>query len=293
VKHAGSGLLRGAIDLHTHCFPEIHREFPMVQDDAEMAEHAARAGMAGYVLKSHLWPTMDRAYHLAQRVPRVEVFPSITLNTLVGGCQPGVLEAAVKQGARAAWLPTWSSANDLSRNGFSRLVRAELPGLVPDAGICLLTKSGALTDAARAVVRVACDAGIVLNTGHVSIGETLAVAAEAERIGFTRLVFTHPDSASVGATDEQVVEAARRGATVEWTFHGMLPDAQRITPRRVAEWIDTLGPDRCVLTTDTFGKAGLPMADLFAYYLGLLVETGVDEADLRRMIVQNPAALLG
>ncbi len=264
----------------------------MAQDDAEMAGHAARAGMAGYVLKSHLWPTMDRAYHLAQRVPQVDVLPSITLNALVGGCHPGVLETAVKQGARAAWLPTWSSHNDLSRNGFSRLIRAELPGLVPDVGISLLTKSGALTDVARAVVRVACDARIVLNTGHVSAEETLAVAAESERIGFTKLVVTHPDSASVGATDEQVVEAARRGATIEWTFHGMLPDAQRITPQRVAEWVDTLGADRCVLTTDTFGRAGLPMADLLVYYMGLLVEAGVGDAEVKRMTAENPAALL-
>jgi hypothetical protein len=159
--------------------------------------------------------------------------------------------------------------------------------------VYLLSETGALTDQARAVVEVARDANLVLSTGHISPEESLALAAEAERIGFTKLVFTHPDSSSVGASDDQIREAVKRGALIEWTFHGMLPNAQRIGPRRVAEWVAEIGAERCVLTTDSFGPVGLPMADLFRYYLGLLTEFGVADADLRAMAVDNPRKLLG
>ena len=50
---------------------------------------------------------------------------------------------------------------------------------------------------------------------------------------------------------------------------------------------------RCVLTTDTFGRASLPMADMFLYYLTLLSDVGISDSDLALMAKTIPAALLG
>lgn len=259
-----------------------------------MARYCLERGMAGYVLKSHLWPTMDRAYHLRQQVPELLVVPGIALNLTTGGVAPGIVETALKQGAGVIWMPTWSSAHDLARNGFSRLIRAELPGLIPEgyAGIRLIDDDGKLKPEVRDVVRLAADADVVLSSGHISPEETLAIAREADRIGFRKFIFSHPDSHSVSASDEYVLEAARLGAFIEWTFNGMLPIAQRITPAKVAEWIERLGPERCVLTTDTFGRASLPMADLFMYYMTLLSDAGVSDENLALMTKTTPAALL-
>lgn len=291
---AGTDLLRGAFDLHTHGYPEIHLGFGTELADIEMAEYARSRDMAGYVLKSHIWPTMDRAYHIGRQIPGIRVVSSIVLNTLVGGIRPGIVDAAVSQGAGAVWFPTWSSANDLQRGGFSRLVRRMLPGLQSfmEEGLTVLNGSGGLSGPARDVLHVANEAGIAVGTGHLSPREVLALAGEAERIGFERLIFTHPDSNSVGAADDEILEAARRGAYVEWTFVGMLPASQRIRPQTVVEWIGKLGPERCVLTTDTFGDAGLPEPDLFQLYLGTLASLGVADADLRLMAVENPLAII-
>jgi hypothetical protein len=295
VRQLSQELLQGAIDLHTHGFPEIHPDFGMAQDDIEMAEYARAAGMAGYVLKSHIWPTVDRAYHVRRHVQDILVVSSITLNSIVGGCNPGIVETAITQGIRAIWMPTWSAKNDLTHGGFSPVLRAELPGLIQacGSGISIIDDDGNLTGNARSVLRIAAAAEIVVSTGHISTAEALALAAYAEHIGFRRLVFTHPDVPAIGASESALTEFAGHGGYIEWTFGGMLPRSQRIHPSRIVELVGTLGADRCVMTTDTFGRGSLPMPDLFRMYIGTMLECGLSAADLRTMIVDNPRRLLG
>lgn len=288
-------LLVGTFDLHVHGYPEIHPGLGMALDDFEQAEYAKSKGMAGYLLKSHLWPTMDRVYHIRQRVEGIRVSPSITLNSLLGGIEPGVVEAAVLQGCEAVFFPTWTSANDLEKKGFSRTIRKELPSLEPlmQIGQSVLDETGALTPKARDVLLVAQQADILVSTGHLSGRESVALAQEAERIGFGKLLVTHPDSRSVAASDEEITEAAKCGAFIEWTLHGMMPKSQRTKPERVVEWISQIGASRCVLTTDVFGRSSLPEPDEFQLYLGLLHELGVSVEDIKQMSKTNPLSLIG
>lgn len=285
----------GAFDLHTHGYPEIRPGFGVELDDVAMAECARSRGMAGYVLKSHLWPTMDRAYHIHQQVDGIRVVPSVVLNSLVGGIQAGVLETAITQGAGAAWFPTWSSANDLTRGGFSARLKQMLPGLeaLMKQGLTVLNSVGGLTPEARDVLRVAKEHEIVLGTGHLSGKEAVALADAAQHIGYERLIFTHPDSHSVDAADEDIVEAAKCGAYIEWRFIGTLRVSPRIGTQQVVEWIARIGADRCVLTSDTFGGSSLPEPDIFRSHLGALRDLGVVEEDLRKMAVYNPQFLVG
>ncbi len=288
-------LLVGAFDLHTHGFPEINLGLGMALDDFEQAEYAKSRGMAGYVLKSHIWPTMDRVYHIRQRVDGIHVVPSIVLNSIIGGIQPGVLEAAILQGCEAVFFPTWTSANDLKSGGFSRIIRRELPSLevFMKEGLSVLGETGDLTANARDVLRVAKEAEILVSTGHLSGKEIVALAQEADRIGFTRLVITHPDSNSVGARDEEIIEAARCGAFIEWTLHGTMPKSQRIKPQKIVEWIQRLGPQSCVLTTDVFGPASLPEPDELQMYFGILLDLGVSAEEIKLMSHANPISLVG
>ena len=62
-------LIKGAWDLHCHCYPELSLEHRARQDDVEMVSAIASRGMAGVVLKSHLWPTPARACYLQRHVP--------------------------------------------------------------------------------------------------------------------------------------------------------------------------------------------------------------------------------
>jgi hypothetical protein len=131
-------LLEGAIDLHHHGYPEISFDVRTRLEDVEEFEHSRRAGMAAVVLKSHMWPTVGRAYLLSRAVPGIDIIPSITLNSVVGGFSPIAVESAALQGARVLFMPTWSARNDLERSGFSRLMRRYVPSvgaIAPEAGL--------------------------------------------------------------------------------------------------------------------------------------------------------------
>lgn len=287
-------MLDGAIDLHVHGYPELKIGYGEGLDDVRMARRAKKKGLGGYVLKSHVWPTMDRVYHIRRRVKGIGIEGGIVLNSLLGGVSPGVVEMAVAQGAKAVWFPTWSSANDLRRGGFSKLVRDVLPGLDPfmGQGLTVIDDWGRLTAEARDVLAVAKSGGVMVGTGHLSPAEALALAGEAERIGFNRLVFTHPDSNSVGASEGEILEAAKRGAYIEWCFNAVSPTSQRMKAQRVVEWINVLGADRCVLSTDIFGRAPLLEPDLFQFFVGTLHNLGLSDAQVKTMVVENPRLIL-
>jgi len=125
-------LLEGAIDLHCHGYPEICFEVKMRAEDLEAAQLAAQAKMKGFVLKSHMWPTVGRAYQLRNQLKGVEVWPSMTLNTSAGGFSPWTVESALKQGAKVIWMPTWSAKNDIQRGGFSHLMKGWLTTMNSD-----------------------------------------------------------------------------------------------------------------------------------------------------------------
>lgn len=291
-----SDVLRGAYDIHVHGYPEGRADADHVADDIDAARLAAELGMSGCVLKSHFWPTMGRAYHINRSVPGFEALPSITLNSLVGGISPAVAEMAILQGARAIWLPTWSATNDRARGGLSARLPKIFPRaseIVPEGGLQAV-KNGEVGPEVKEVLRVAAEAGIAVGTGHLSGAEGVAIAREADRIGFRQLVFTHPWSNSVGATHEQIRAAAELGAWIEMTFVGMLPARQYVAPRNVEEVIELAGVEQCILSTDGgYDTWSSPAPTLMSLCAGNLMYAGISGQAIRTMIVDNPRKLLG
>lgn len=133
-------LLRDAIDMHVHGYPELGMQWRMRTTDLVMVDLAQACGMAGIVLKSHFWPAMDRAHLLQESLgsDSLRIFSSITLNPLIGGLQPTTVEAAALHGARVVFMPTWGAANDVCHGGVVRrqLVDNFLPSLEAYLGRC-------------------------------------------------------------------------------------------------------------------------------------------------------------
>lgn len=284
-----SPLLQGAIDMHYHGYPEITLGVRARLDDVEVLEMARSMGMRGIVFKSQMWPSMSRVHFLHQHVPGIESFGSIVLNSVVGGLSPWVVDAAARQGAKVVWLPTWSSIHKLGLDGFSKFMKAWFPTMTFEPGLSCVDSSGKVTSEVRSIIGIAKNMDLVLCTGHVSPNESLSIAQEAERIGFTKLVFTHPLSGSVGATLEQTKEMAKRGAYIELIalniFYGNALD-------RMLEFISALGAKQCILSTDAFMEWVPPGPEFLRMFIGRLLISGIDEDSIRTMVRDNPATLL-
>jgi hypothetical protein len=290
-------ILKGAIDLHHHGFPEISFEAKTRLEDVDEMSIARNAGMLGIVLKSHMFPTMGRAYHLRNLVPGIEIFPSITLNYAVGGLNPLAIESAAKQGAKVVFMPTWSAEHDIERGGMSRhlrhfIDRAEST-LRPGKGIRLTGTNGKLLQETRECLDCARQYGMTICTGHVSPKESIALALEAKDYGINEVIFSHPDSNSVGANRQEIRDMCALGAVCEFCALGCLPPLMRMKPKDFADIVGDIGEDKVILTTDYFFEWSPPGPETMRMLIGTFLALGMSETAVRKMVRENPARMLG
>lgn len=289
-------LLLGAIDFHHHGYPEVSYEMLTRLEDTDELAVARGAGMAGIVLKSHMFPTVGRAYHLRKLVPGIEVLSSITLNFAVGGFNPLAVESAARQGARVLFMPTWSAGHDIERGGMSKYLRRFLDravDLTPDRGLRVTDAQGRVLAEVRECLSVAAEHGMAVCTGHVSPAESIALAQAAKDYGIGSVVFSHPDSHSVGATREEIRDMVQLDSYCEFCALGMLPAFQRIGPGEAKDIIEEIRPERAILTTDYFFEWAPPASETLRMLIGTFLEIGMSEADVRLMVRDNPGRMLG
>src|ERR1700726_4867661 len=102
VSSAAWEALQGAYDLQVHVAPDvIERRI----DDVDLAKEFLARGLKGFVLKSHYFPTAERAKVVSRAVPGIEAFGAITLNHSIGGLNPVAVEIAGRSGAKIVWMP--------------------------------------------------------------------------------------------------------------------------------------------------------------------------------------------
>jgi len=290
-------LLQGAIDLHAHAFPEFSLKIRGRVHGVEWAELAKAAGMRAIVMKSQVFPTVEKALVISQIVPGIDVFGGIALNHSIGGLNPLAAEAAGELGGKLIWMPTWSSKNDLTKSqfylnrmkGFLKTLGQVVPG--PEAGIDLL-ENGKLRSVVREIIEIARDHRMVVSSGHVSFQESLALAKECTKQGVPFL-FAHPFSRSVAATIPEQKEVASEGGYVEHCFITTMPMHQKIDISKIVESIREVGPSHTVLTTDGGQNWNAPVPELMRMYIASLLHLNVDEESLRKMVQENPAKILG
>jgi len=287
-------LLRGAIDVHVHGQPDLSTGLPNRGDDVEVARLAQAYGISGWVLKSHLWSTMDRARSIQQAVPAFTVHGSITLNPPAGGLEPTVVELAAAHGARVVFLPTWGAAADLARDGYI----AKLLGRISPSfdeyharnAISLCESNGALSGRARAVVDACRALDLALATGHASLEESRAVAAYCAEVG-QRLLVTHPLHYAKDPADLR--ELADLGAYLEFSNAPLVHPDGHLSIRDVHEALTEVGPQRAILSTDVFSRWVPPEPECLRMFVEQLAYLGWTTEHLATMASTNPRAFLG
>lgn len=181
-----NSLLRGAIDLHVHCSPDVVLR---AQDFVDLARAAKAAGMAGVGLKDHTTSTVGRCHALNRRYPDgPRFYSSIALNTPVGGINPAAAEAALLSGADIVYFPTYSARHHIETLGLE-----VTPVPHPTGGFEPLTvfNDGKLTDSSLAIINMIAEHDAVLATGHISPHESLALLDADRRHGVKRMIVTH------------------------------------------------------------------------------------------------------
>jgi len=283
--------VQGTIDLHIHSHPCL---FPRIGDDETIVAAAANAGMRGVLLKCHHESSVSRAYLVNARFPEIDVFGGIVLNRYVGGLNPESVEAALRLGGKAVWMPTIDSANHARTFGSTGGYGVQSGGVASESGICIL-QDGALKPAVQEIVRLVIEHDAFLGTGHLSPEEILIVVREASRMGLGKTVINHPFFKVPNLSREQLRELVGWGATAEIEYCGISPmwAWEGTNLARMRQAIAELGADNCVMVTDG-GQRHNPMpVESFRILAQCLYERGVTRDELHTMMVVKPKFLLG
>lgn len=278
--------LVGAIDIHVHTAPAMVER---AQGDQSLARDALEAGMAGVVVKSHVVPTVGRVDAVNSALGEQILYGGITLNGSVGGLNPEAVETALELGAAVVWLPTTWARNHASRaraDGETTFVGQRVPTASEDL---VVTEGGEVTPETQRILEFVAEYDAVVATGHVSPDEIEVVVDAAADVGAKCLVnhpFFHVTDLSIDV-QERLVE---RGAVMEYCAYA-IESTPGHTVETVADALERLGPDHCVLATD-YGQVGNPAVPGLADYAQDVVDAGASTETVRDCLTTTPASLL-
>jgi hypothetical protein len=271
----------------------------MIWDAFELAREARAAGLRAVVLKSAFGSSCAVAALANRYADGALVVGGVTLNRAVGGFNADAVRVAAHDGAYAGFRPgkiVWMPER-------SSLHRARLLGLADESRALSPFHNGdvdaGLTPEAREVCEVIAQEGLVLATSHLSPEEGLALIEEARALGARKFVLTHASSSSVGYTLAQKRRGVELGALIEeaaisWEpgmnlFHYGAVDAHEA----IIDDIKTIGAAHFLLASDCgYGVVHKP-TEALRVFVALLLGSGLSDADVRTMLVDNPVALLG
>jgi len=272
--------LNGVVDIHAHCDPD---SIPRSIDAIDLAKLARDRGIRALVLKNHYEPTESLAFLVRKVVPGIELFGGIALNRTVGGINPAAVErmTGVKGGwGRVVWMPTFDAENQVKYSKESR----------PFVSV---SKGGVLVPEVREVIALIAKHHLTLATGHSSPQEDLMLIREARAAGVQSIVVTHGMLPPVGMNVEQMREAARLGAYIEFVYNALIGPSKAFEIAEYAQAMRAVGPEHCILSSD-LGQAGNPLhPDGLEAFFAALRGQGFTVAEIERMAKVNPARLLG
>ena len=215
------------------------------------------------VLKSHTALAADRAWIARRRVPGMKIFGGITLNGAAGG--------------------------------ITRLKDAP-------SGIKVVGDDGKVLPAVREVLKECGAQKLVVETGHSSGEEALAIIEAARDAGCDRIVVTHAEFEVIGMTVDQMKKAASMGAKMEIATLGALSGPQahlafmrnskNISFKESADHIKQVGAAHFIISTDLGQTANPSPPDGLAWLVGGLTSQGITKEQIQTMGRENPGKLL-
>ena len=274
--------------MHVHFGPESLME--RRQNALQLTRSAKENGLRALVLKCREYNTVPIAQMVSELVPEVQVFGSLTLENEIGGLNPTAVLSAARMGAKTIWMPTFSSAN--SKSVVEKVLGFKLPGVEQ----VLLNPEGKLKAEVKEIFQIVKEYNIVLASGHISPQETFALAEEAQRIGFTKLVVTHALQGAltkVLLSNDEIKQLAREGVYIEHSFWDVLPTMNAFDPVRIVELVKDIGAEHSIMSTDLGQSYNPPAPEGMRLFIATVLRKGLSADQIQIMVKTNPARLLG
>ena len=287
-----SNLLVGAIDLHCHSGPSV---MPRRLNHVEAIREAEAAGMRAILFKDHYYCVSPVAELLKETLPtKVELLTGVPLNNTVGGLNPYAVEHGFKLNARLVWMPTFSAANHI-RHSHRKNYLATKDAMLKPKALTVVNASGELLDEAKIILDQIAQYDAVLSAGHLHISEIWPLFDEAKARGVKRLLVNHP-TFLIDASISDITELARMGAMLEHSscmWAGVQNKSGKYTADGLNSLIKAGGVEHTIIGSD-LGQEGNPTpVEGLKYVIGMVLDLGYSESDIRKMIGGNAARLMG
>lgn len=284
-------LLHGALDLHVHSGPST---MPRQLDHLQAAEEAATAGMRAVLFKDHHYsvapfiPLMERI--LGDR--GLSMFSGLVLNNSTGGLNPFVVDAQLKMGAKLVWMPTAQAANHI-RSAHRKVRLASNVQLRNSPGLTVVDGYGNVLDEVKQILDLIAEFDAILSSGHLHVWEIWRLFEEAKARGVKRLLVNHPMYGLHFSYDD-IRDLAAMGALIEQSAALYIDSRFNVfSPQELKEHILAAGVAQSSIGSD-LGQVDNPTpVEGMRQAIKLCLALGFSEPEVRAMVADNPARLVG
>jgi hypothetical protein len=286
-------LLQGAVDPHCHSSPS---PMPRRITHVEAARQAADLGFRAMIAKCHYHNTVFDLLAMESQLAGIpiEVFGGVVLNSQVGGLNPHAADLAFKMGGRIVWFPTISSKAHLCHSEADETIRAHFVprGVMESDEVTIFGEDGELLPEVGQILQIAKDADGIVSSGHMAPAQVIPMLELAHEMGLKKLVVSHPNYIIEADKNTDAKRMVELGAVMEHCL-GLFINERHFTIAELVDWITTIGPEHTSIGSD-LGQVGNPLPmDAYLTICEQLLDSGISEADLRTMVVDNPSRLLG
>lgn len=315
-------LLKGAIDIHVHAGPHL-KSSPRSVTPIQAALQARDAGMSAIVFMDVFEMSNGTSQLVNEAVPDFQTFGGMNLNTVYGGMNPRAVKTSLYYGDGAKYVAfgTHSTHWMTSREGqyidgeFKEFWKTDPKFRKEELGRSIkIPIDEAPTPELDEILRlIASNQDVYMITGHVSADEALRLTELGVEYGIEKMVVS--STVFKIASMDQLQKMVENGAYIEYTlaayghssgtrktdYYVEIEYASDSIPsnypktsiKTVAEQTEELGADNCIMATD-FGVYTLPPpVEGFREFIALMLDLGVSDESILKMINENPRKLLG
>src|SRR5258705_9387480 len=154
----------------------------------------------------------------------------------------------------------------------------------PNRPFVAVSRNGELLPEVKQVISIIAKHGLVLASGHIAPEEALMVFREAKRQGVQHMIATHAFDLAGKMTVEQMQEAAKLGAFIEFDFRNTLEGGRM-------DAIHKVGPQFCFLS-EFWTKVSAPKEyggrNTISAFAGAMRGHRFTDRELHPFVKENP-----